>query len=128
MMLRRFLFLLLSALLVSQVQLQDASPGEEEKVPQDPDFDRNISSLIASRNFQWEEHEVLTKDGYILTVYRIVNPKMKKLGRPVLLQHGLMSTGHDFIINSPGGDLDEDLGEGNIGNNMGFELSKKGYG
>ena len=95
----------------------------------DPDFDRTIPQLIESRNFVSEEHFVTTKDGYILTVYRIVNPKITaagSVGRPVILQHGLMSSGHDFIINSPGGDLEEDHGE-IVGNNLGFELSRRGY-
>lgn len=43
----------------------------------DPDVDRTVPELIASRKFVCETHYVTTDDGYILTVHRIVNPRRK---------------------------------------------------
>lgn len=70
--------------------------------PYDPDTKRNVSEIIRSRGFLAEEYDVVTNDGYILTVHRIVNPLVvagSKL-KPVILQHGLMSSSVDWVINS----------------------------
>lgn len=72
--------------------------------PLDPDTHRNVPEIIKSRGFQVEEHDVTTKDGYILTVHRIVNPLIEEKDRaqlkPVIMQHGLMSSSVDWVINS----------------------------
>lgn len=112
----------------------------------DPDQDRDLPAIIASRNFIPETHHVLTGDGYILGLYRIVNPmtvKHRQLQkRPIIIQHGLLCSGVDFVINSPGGDFDPSLidevdglsdsngSAGNsvvVGNNLGFALANLGY-
>ena len=101
----------------------------------DPDFDRRIPQLITSRGFAFQEHNVTTADGFILTHYRIVNPCLAAARRPVILQHGLLSTGHDFVSNAPGGDLGPCSSADNVtvtdtdivGPNMGFELAKRGH-
>lgn len=73
-------------------------------VTKDPDTNRNVSQIIQSRGFQAEEYNVITKDGYILTIQRIVNPLVKAEFRrqlkPVIMQHGLMSSSVDWVINS----------------------------
>lgn len=70
----------------------------------DPDTKRNVSEIISSRKFVAEEYDVTTKDGYILTIQRIVNPlvssKTRPKLKPVILQHGLMSSSVDWVINS----------------------------
>lgn len=68
------------------------------------DRDRNVSEIIKSRGFEVKEYDVVTRDGYILTVQRIINPlvvsgERNKL-RPVIMQHGLMSSSIDWVINS----------------------------
>lgn len=122
---------------------------------QDPDVNRNVSEIIRSRGFIAEEYNVVTKDGYILTIQRIVNPKVRPEFRgklkPAILQHGLMSSSVDWVINSvhigpevypaenetaPSSDL-EDLESNEIGalvgdsqqhpNSLGFYLANKGY-
>jgi hypothetical protein len=35
------------------------------------DLDRELKDIILARGFGYEEHQVLTKDGYILTLERI---------------------------------------------------------
>lgn len=99
----------------------------------DPDFNRDPCELIESRGFICDVHYTVTSDGYILTLYRIINPlldqesineitepgfkwrrrrsglkkrshlKRRKLKRPVLLMHGLIGSCIDYIIGSPGG-------------------------
>lgn len=70
----------------------------------DPDACRNVSEIIRSRGFIAEEYDVITKDGYILTIQRIVNPLVdpayKSKMKPVILQHGLMSSSVDWVVNS----------------------------
>lgn len=70
-----------------------------------------------------ETHQVITKDCYILQVHRIVNPKLINTPKkPILLQHGLMGTSADFLMNSVGGRLDD-----KDNRNLGFYLAKLGY-
>lgn len=70
----------------------------------DPDACRNVSEIIRSRGFIAEEYDVTTKDGYVLTIQRVVNPLVdlahKPKMKPVILQHGLMSSSVDWVINS----------------------------
>jgi lysosomal acid lipase/cholesteryl ester hydrolase len=93
----------------------------------DPDHYRETEDLIQDRGFIPENHYVTTEDGYILSLHRIVNPRFseEERGRPIVLQHGLLSSSRDWIINSPGGYFDEDKRV--PGNNLGFELAKLGY-
>ncbi|GFY67884.1 hypothetical protein TNIN_366361 [Trichonephila inaurata madagascariensis] len=90
-----------------------------EKVMMDPDIRRNVSQLISSKGYPVEEHEVQTKDGFILALQRI--PYGRKAPgdyrgnkTPVFLQHGLLSAASDFVINFP----DQSLG---------FLLADSGY-
>lgn len=89
----------------------------------------NVPKLIKSRGFKVETHHVITEDGYILTIHRIVNPLRDSKGRPVILQHGLLSSGRDWIDNALGGAVEEMYSRSNkfVGNNLGFELSKAGH-
>lgn len=93
----------------------------------DPDHYRETVDLIQNRGFDHETHYVTTEDGYILGVHRIINPRISKEHRrkPVVLQHGVLSSSRDWIINTPGGYIDEDRRV--PGNNIGFELAKQGY-
>lgn len=60
--------------------------------------------FIRSRKFRSETHYVTTKDNYILTLYRVVNPlvprELRHLLKPVLLQHGLFTSSFQFILSS----------------------------
>lgn len=90
---------------------------------------RKVPEVIRSRGFISEEHLVNSSDGFILTIHRIVNPNVVNLGKPVILQHGLLGSSADWVINSVGGDLEAEFPAENatVGNNLGFELSKRGY-
>ncbi|GFS03857.1 lipase [Elysia marginata] len=68
-----------------------------------PEVDMNATELISSKGYPVESHTVITEDGYILGLYRIphgLHNKAKKGPRPVvLLQHGLMASCDDFLVN-----------------------------
>lgn len=61
-------------------------------------------AFIRSREFIPEVHHVVTKDNYILTVHRIINPlvppNLRSRLKPVFLQHGLFTSSFNFIIAS----------------------------
>lgn len=91
------------------------------------DQERDVRKLIESRGFQFEEHVVTTADDYKLTLFRIVNPKISVPGRPVVMQHGLVGSAADWLVNQVGGHIDEILPNGVVGANLGFELAKRGF-
>lgn len=91
----------------------------------DPDQFADVDTLVRSRGFLFEEHFLTTPDRYILAVHRIRHPHLRRYQRPVILQHGILCTSREFLINSPGGSFDEPKDV--IGNNLAFELAKHGY-
>lgn len=55
-----------------------------------------------------EIHEVTTEDGYILGVHRLPNGRRNRSNRnriPVIVQHGLMGSSADFLLQGPGRSL-----------------------
>lgn len=46
---------------------------------------RNVTSLISYHGYTFEEHEVITSDGYILTLHQIPSNNTKSKQVPVLL-------------------------------------------
>jgi lysosomal acid lipase/cholesteryl ester hydrolase len=96
----------------------------------DPDYGADSRKIIISRGFEYEEHHVTTRDGYILTVFRLVKPgnsnniPSNKLKSPVLIVHGIFSSSRDFIIADP----KTSYKDGDpVGNSLGFELSIRNY-
>lgn len=91
------------------------------------DLGRNVQQLIESRGFICETHFVITEDGYNLTLHRIINPSSdRNVRKVVLLQHPLLGSSADFLINSEGGGIN-DTRSNAVGNNLGFELSYRGF-
>lgn len=94
----------------------------------DPDEGQTIEEIVRSHGFNLEAHNVTTKDGYILTVHRLVDVQEevevvvefaggveggggggerwfyeteRPRKKPVILQHGLLGSSADFFISSP---------------------------
>ncbi|XP_066141443.1 gastric triacylglycerol lipase-like isoform X1 [Euwallacea fornicatus] len=66
--------------------------------------------LVSSYGYPFEEHEVLSEDGYIVTLHRIPRSKLEtksyKNQRPVaLFQHGLLASSDVFLFRGPEHDL-----------------------
>ncbi|XP_014293754.1 lipase 3 isoform X2 [Halyomorpha halys] len=84
----------------------------------------SFDTVVALENsgFPYETHEVITEDGYILTLHRILRsneadilantPEENKI--PVLLQHGLWSSSGDWIVTG-------------TSHSLAFILSNNGY-
>lgn len=93
----------------------------------DPDEGLTIPQLIESRGFKQQRFTVQTTDGYLLSHWRIINPIIGiKYKRPIILWHGILASASQFIFN-PGGHINETLDHQMVGNNLGFELAKRGY-
>ncbi|KAF7494001.1 Gastric triacylglycerol lipase [Sarcoptes scabiei] len=108
-----------------------------------PDIFRDTPELIESRGFRSETHRITTEDGYILIVFRIVNPFRRNTTndhsqRPILLWHGI-GVSSDSWLYSTDGHLDSNTGHyiensllvndcrTNATNTLGFTLASCGY-
>ncbi|CAH1402310.1 unnamed protein product [Nezara viridula] len=75
-----------------------------------------VAPLVMKHGYPFEEHEIETEDGYILTLHRIPHGKNNSghVGRPVLLQHGILCSSACWLVSEP------DKG-------LGFILADSGY-
>lgn len=72
--------------------------------PLQPDAYKSDGELYQSNGYRFEEHKILTEDGYILTAFRIpgkITDSMKDLKNrpPIILQHGLLDNSATWTIN-----------------------------
>ncbi|XP_077292438.1 lipase 3-like [Arctopsyche grandis] len=85
--------------------LKSLSPEQLSKIPREVMEDALLDAvgLITKYGFPVEVHEVKTDDEYILTMHRIPEGKTNKGGvrPPVFLQHGVLMSSDDWIINGP---------------------------
>ncbi|KAJ4459270.1 putative Lysosomal acid lipase/cholesteryl ester hydrolase [Paratrimastix pyriformis] len=80
---------------------------------QDADCKRNITQMIEARGFRTEIHQVLTDDGFILTMFRI---PPRSPGAPVaFLQHGVMDCAVTWIM------------QGGVDESLAYILASEGY-
>ena len=67
----------------------------------DPDFNRSFQEIVNNAGFFFEDHQVVTEDGYILDVFRI-KTQDGKTGKPaVFLQHGITDSADCWIMHYP---------------------------
>ena len=63
----------------------------------DDDETKTFEEIVKDYGMQFEEHYVMTSDGYYLKVFHIWHTS--KDGPPVFLQHGLFSSADTWILN-----------------------------
>ena len=65
------------------------------------DADKTFQEICTENAFQYEEHTVVTEDGYILTVFRIpgTTHEPQKSKPPIMMQHGILDSANCWIMN-----------------------------
>ncbi|KAL9693308.1 hypothetical protein quinque_012593 [Culex quinquefasciatus] len=68
----------------------------------DEDTELLVPELITKYGYQVEGHTVITEDGYVLKMFRILPKRQSMLKRkPVLLVHGVLASSADYVISGP---------------------------
>lgn len=59
-----------------------------------------IEELLKDTKISAESHIVETEDGYLLEIFRLINPDFAEKGtsKPVLLQHGFLDSADSWVV------------------------------
>lgn len=73
---------------------------ERDDCQSDPDENLDVPQIIRRHGYPSETHVIETEDGYLLKVHRIPgNKDGAKGGQPAYLQHGLLGSSADWVLN-----------------------------
>ncbi|XP_074036442.1 lipase member J [Leptinotarsa decemlineata] len=77
-----------------------ANVNDDKNCYYNPDADSTPYQIAKRYGFLIEDHLVTTKDGYILTIFRLLDTqrKIQKSRQPVALQHGVLVDGVSWMI------------------------------
>eukprot|EP00831_Metopus_contortus_P014699 TRINITY_DN16094_c0_g1_i3.p1 TRINITY_DN16094_c0_g1~~TRINITY_DN16094_c0_g1_i3.p1 ORF type:complete len:262 (-),score=27.37 TRINITY_DN16094_c0_g1_i3:29-814(-) len=66
---------------------------------EDHDHEKSFSEYLTSYGYNFETHKAVTKDGYLITLWRIPKKISEKRSsrHPVLLQHGVMDNAFSWL-------------------------------
>lgn len=78
--------------------------SKNSKNQSSPDEGKPINEMATSKGYPFEEHKVITSDGYALTLFRIPGAKcetdyVSKPKQPILFQHGLLDSADCWLCN-----------------------------
>ncbi|CAH0703421.1 unnamed protein product [Spodoptera exigua] len=73
-------------------------PDKPDNITFDTQPEFSAEHLIIAHGFKSESHTVLTGDGYMITMHRIMRDLDKRYDRAVILYHGILGSSEDWLL------------------------------